>query len=214
MVRRLLLAAAFLALLAPLLGCPTDPQDIRSTVVQKLQPYFPRVQAYVDPKQGTIMGLTCTHDEIGPALVQKMQEQIAGDRDVMGNLALLRMVAGYRVFAVGFQRQIVRYDIGSGYVLTQPAPAGYAQAYEHYCGAAQDQSVPVMARTFVWLGRFRIQLPDKPAFVAQDVLGLYGSEGEFRAHQEMEIAARKQIIRGEYPNAAIELLNVMAYPIR
>jgi hypothetical protein len=213
--RRYLVSAALLVVMLPLLGCPTDPDNIRTGVIQNLQPYFPNVQAYVEPAQGTIIGLTCTQDDIGPALVQKLQQQIATDQATLQKLALLRTLAGYRVFAVGFQHQIVRYDIGSGYVKVEPAPDDYRQFYQHHCGLQQSGRVAGAPNAFVWVGTFRIKLPGMPAFIGRHVLGLYGGDGEFEAHRDMEVAMRKQVLRNEYPEAeAIELVNIVRYSLK
>ena len=136
------------ATLLALTGCDTDlgnPQEIAARTESALRPYFPHASAVVQPQTQTIYGMACV--ELGRKLIEQIGPALAGTPEVkrLRRLRSLDWVPGnhtYRYFVIGFENQLVVYDVDADAVKLRDASPDYHAIYQQRCLAPQNAAAP------------------------------------------------------------------------
>ena len=126
-----------------LVGCDTDlgnPREVATRTESALRPYFPRASAFVQPQTQTIYGMACV--DLGRKLIEQIGPALAGAPEVkrLRRLRSLDWVPGnhtYRYFVIGFENQLVVYDVDSNAVKLRDASPDYQTIYHERCIAQQ-----------------------------------------------------------------------------
>ncbi len=127
-----------------LTGCDTDlgnPQEIATRTESALRPYFPHASAVVQPQTQTIYGMACV--DLGRKLIEQIGPALAGTPEVkrLRRLRSLDWVPGnhtYRYFVIGFENQLVVYDVDADAVKLRDASPDYHAIYQQRCIAPQN----------------------------------------------------------------------------
>lgn len=135
-----------LVLLTPLIfaGCEFgDPNEIAVRTEAALRPYFPSASAVVLPQAETIYGMACV--DLGPRLIEQIAPVIAASPEVkkLRKLRALEWVPGnhrYRYFVIGFEKQLVMYDVDSEAVTVRDAGLDYRALYSRRCAVQRPVS--------------------------------------------------------------------------
>ncbi|HEX2330156.1 MAG TPA: hypothetical protein VHN74_15630 [Candidatus Angelobacter sp.] len=127
-----------------LTGCDFgDPSEVAGRTEAALREYFPRASAVVQPQNSTIYGMTCV--DLGRKLVGQIAPVLASSPEVkrLRSLRKLEWLPGnhtYRYFVVGFEKQLVVYDVDKDDVQVRDAEADYQAIYRQRCTVPQTQA--------------------------------------------------------------------------
>ena len=113
---------------------------IAEKVATPLQQFFPNAHVEIVMNSQLIVGLTCVRGT-SPDFTRQIGVYLSQDREIMGNLALLQLgqrygATPYRFLAIGFETNLLRYNIQTREMDIVPAPAGYTEHYQQVCGFA------------------------------------------------------------------------------
>jgi hypothetical protein len=124
-------------LLLTLTGCDFgDPNEIANRTEAALQPYFPGAKALVQQQSETIYGMACV--DLGGKLIDQIAPTLAASPEVkkLRKLRSLEWIPGnhsYRYFVLGFEKQLVVYDVDADSVSIRDAGADYRSIYQQRC---------------------------------------------------------------------------------
>lgn len=131
-----------------LAGCDTDlgnPQELATRTESALRPYFPHASALVQPQTQTIYGMACV--DLGHKLIEQIGPALAGTPEVkkLRRLRSLDWVPGnhtYRYFVIGFENQLVVYDVDADAVKLRDPSTDYHAIYQQRCSVPQNAGAP------------------------------------------------------------------------
>lgn len=137
------LSLALLALWPLLLQDACDPAALRRGAQDKvrqraetaLRPYFPRISAELDSNNRLLTAYTCVTN-LGPQSLEAFAGVLEKNSDYQ-SLRKYHSAAGISTFVLGFDQQLIRFDLESGKHTIEPVAslATYSKSSTSHCAA-------------------------------------------------------------------------------
>lgn len=178
-------------------------EKARQQAEDQIKPYFPNARAVIEGRN-TLRILTCTN--LGRPAIDLLPPTIEPKLKLLKEF---RLFTGVNVFELGFDHDVLRYDLSTNryIVISDSVLRGYAAEYKAVC--SPGVSIPQEAQIYV--GKFAVTVQSSANQIQSmeviDTLGIY-RPNEFNSARDSEVAARRAVMRTELEKRGLNVLGL------